>query len=116
VRALDCDPEAIRVARANARANGVHKMLRIVRGDVAKLPLHAAKPYDLVCANLNSTLLLAAGRRIIAQLNPCGTLVLAGILKSEFSRVQKVFAKFGLKLAVKKTGNEWCSGSFFYTK
>jgi ribosomal protein L11 methyltransferase len=116
VRALDCDPEAIRVARANASANNVHKTLRITRGDVAKLPIHPAKQYDLVCANLNSTLLLAAGRRIAAQLDRAGTLVLAGILKSEFFRVQKVFAKFGLKLASKNTRNEWCSGSFFYTK
>jgi ribosomal protein L11 methyltransferase len=59
VRAIDCDPEAVRVARANARANGVEQKLRITRRDVAKLPIHAAKQYDLVCANLISTLLVA---------------------------------------------------------
>ncbi|MGA3284747.1 MAG: 50S ribosomal protein L11 methyltransferase [Verrucomicrobiota bacterium] len=116
VRAFDFDPEAVRVARANARVNGVHKKLRITRGDVAKLPIHAAKQYDLVCANLISTLLMAERRRIAAQLKRGGTLVLAGILKSEFSRVQKVFAEFGLKLAVKKTENEWRSGSFCYAR
>ena len=31
VHAFDFDPEAVRVARANARANGVHKKLRIAR-------------------------------------------------------------------------------------
>ncbi|MGD0251728.1 MAG: 50S ribosomal protein L11 methyltransferase [Verrucomicrobiota bacterium] len=116
VRAIDCDPEAVRVARANARANGVEQKLRITRRDVAKLPIHAAKQYDLVCANLISTLLVAERRRIAAQLKRGGTLVLAGILKSEFSGVQKVFAKLGLKLAVAKTGNEWRSGSFYYAK
>jgi ribosomal protein L11 methyltransferase len=116
VRAFDCDPEAVRIARANARANGVHKKARITRGDVAKLPIHAAKQYDLVCANLISTLLLAEGRRIAAQLKPGGTLVLAGILKSEFAQVQKVFAGLGLKLAAAKTGNEWRSGSFYYAR
>ena len=116
VRALDCDPEAVRVAQANARANGVHKRLRIVRGDLAKLPMHAAKRYDLICANLLSTLLIAERRRIVAQLKRSGTLVLAGILKSEFSRVRKAFADSGLKLAVKKTDNEWCSGSFHYAR
>ena len=116
VRAFDCDPEAVRVARANARANGVHKKLRITRGDVAKLPIHAAKQYDLVCANLISTLLMAERRRIAAQLKRGGTLVLAGILKSEFSRVQKIFAKLGLKLAAAKTENEWRSGSFCYAR
>jgi len=116
VRAFDCDPEAVRVARANARANGVHKKLRIARGNVAKLPIHAAKQYDLICANLISTLLVAERRRITAQLKRDGTLVLAGILKSEFSWVQKAYAGLGLKLAVAKTGNEWRSGSFCYAK
>jgi len=116
VRALDCDPEAVRVARANARANRVHKKLRITRRDVAKLPIHGAKQFDLVCANLISTLLLAERRRLAAQLKPGGTLVLAGILKSEFSRLQKAFAELGLKLAVAKTEDEWRSGSFCYAR
>ena len=116
VHAFDCDPEAIRVARANARANKVHKKLSITRGDVAKLPMHAVKQYDLVCANLISTLLLAERQRITAVLKRGGTLVLAGILKSEFSRVQTIFGGLGLKLAVARTENEWRSGSFYYAR
>ena len=116
VRALDCDPEAVRVARANARVNGVQKKLRIERGDLAKLPIHAVKRYDLICANLISTLLLAERRRIVAQLKRGGTLVLAGILKSEFPRVQRTFTGLGLELACARTENEWRSGSFRYTR
>ena len=116
VHAFDLDPEAVRVARANARANGVHKKLRITRGDVTKLRIHAAKQYDLVCANLISTLLMAERRRIAAQLKRGGTLVLAGILKSEFSQMQKIFEELGLKLAARKIENEWCSGSFCFTE
>jgi len=116
VRAFDCDPESVRVARANARANGVYKKLRITRQDVAKLPIHAGKQYHLVCANLISPLLIAERQRIAAQLKRGGTLVLAGILKSEFSGVQKVFEKLGLKLAFAKTGNGWHSGSFYYAR
>ena len=116
VRAFDCDPEAVQVARANARANGVHKKLRITRGDVAKLPIHGAKQYDWVCANLISPLLLTKRRRLAAQVKCGGTLVLAGMLKSEFSQVQKAFAGLGLKLAVVKTEDQWCSGSFYRAK
>ncbi len=116
VRAFDCDPEAVRVARANARANGVQKRLRIARGDVKRLRIQAAKQFDLVCANLISPLLVAERRRIAAQLKRGGTLVLAGILKPEFSEVQKVFEKLGLKLAAAITGNEWRSGSFCYAR
>jgi ribosomal protein L11 methyltransferase len=116
VHAFDFDPEAVRVARANARVNGVHKKLRIARKDVTKLPIHPARQYDLICANLISTLLIAGRRRIVAQLHRGGTLVLAGILKSEFSQMQKIFAELGLKLAARKIENEWCSGSFCFAE
>ena len=116
VHAFDFDPEAVHVARANARANGVQRKLRIMRRDMTKLPIHPARQYDLICANLISTLLIAGRRRIVAQLRGGGTLVLAGILRSEFSQVQKIYAKLGLKLAIKKIENEWCSGSFCYAE
>jgi ribosomal protein L11 methyltransferase len=116
VHAFDFDPEAVRVARANARANGVHKKLRIARRNVTKLPIHPARQYDLICANLISTLLIAGRRRIVAQLHRGGTLVLAGILKSEFSQVQKIFEELGLYLAARKIENEWCSGSFCFAE
>jgi ribosomal protein L11 methyltransferase len=114
VYAFDFDPEAVRVARTNARANGIHKKLRMVRADVTKLPVHPARRYDLICANLVSTLLISERRRVVAQLNRGGTLVLAGILKSEFAQVRKAFEEPGLKLAARKVENEWCSGSFYY--
>jgi len=112
VHAFDFDPDAVRIARANARANGVHNQLRIARRNVTKLPIQPVRQYDLICANLISTLLIAERRRIVAQLKRGGRLVLAGILKSEFSQMQKFFAELGLKLAASKTEKEWRSGSF----
>lgn len=114
VQAMDIDPESVRVARANARRNRVHQKLRIRRRDVAELPVRTRTRYDLVCANLTSPLLLAERRRIVAQLKRGGTLVLAGILKSEFSQIRRIYAALGLKLAVIQTENEWRSGSFSY--
>jgi ribosomal protein L11 methyltransferase len=112
VHALDFDPEAVRVARVNARANRVHHQLKIRRGDVTKSPMCPRQRYDLVCANLTSNLLIAERRRIAAQLSGTGTLVLAGILKPEFAAVQKAYAVLGLELVCCRTETEWCSGSF----
>jgi ribosomal protein L11 methyltransferase len=114
VRAFDFDPAAVRVARANARANRVANKLQITRGDVTKLPLHAARRFDLICANLISNLLIAERRRIMRRLHKNGTLVLAGILKSEFVQVQKAFEDLGLKLIRSKSEKEWRSGSFCF--
>ena len=116
IRAIDFDPEAVRVARANARANRVHNKLRMARGDVAKLPLRAGRQYDLICANLISNLLIAEKRRIAAQLNRRGTLVLAGILKREFAQVRTAFEELGLKLVSSKCQGEWRSGSFCFIR
>jgi len=48
VQALDHDPRALRVARANARARGVAGRVRVARSDL----FGAARPADLVLANL----------------------------------------------------------------
>ena len=112
VRAFDFDPEAVRVARANARVNHVEPKLKIARGDVTKLPIHPAQQYDLVSANLISNLLIAERKKIAAQLRPAGILILAGILKSEFGEVQKFYEDLGLKLVSAKSKREWRSGAF----
>jgi ribosomal protein L11 methyltransferase len=112
VYAFDFDSEAVRVALANARMNRVTQKLSITRGDVAKLLFRPPKKYDLVCANLISNLLIAERRRIVAQMNCGGTLVLAGILRSEFSAVQSAFEELGLRLLRCRVEKEWRSGSF----
>jgi ribosomal protein L11 methyltransferase len=114
VHAFDFDPEAVRVARENARKNKVDARLKPVRGDVTKLPLQSARQYDLVCANLISNLLIAERRRIANRLKRDGTLVLAGILAAEFSEVERAFAGVGLKLVASRVENEWRSGSFCF--
>jgi ribosomal protein L11 methyltransferase len=81
VCAFDFDPEAVRVARANARSNGVLPKIKIVQDDVTQLSARTNWRYDFICANLISDLLVAERKRIVAQLSPGGILVLAGILK-----------------------------------
>jgi ribosomal protein L11 methyltransferase len=112
VHAFDFDPESVRVARANACVNQVARKIKIGLGDVTKLPHRPTQKYDLICANLISNLLIAERRRIVAQLNPGGTLVLAGILKSEFVQVQKSYGELGLKLTAARSEKEWRSGAF----
>jgi ribosomal protein L11 methyltransferase len=114
VDALDFDPEAVRITRTNARVNGVLNQIKITAGDVSKLPMPAQRQYDLICANLISDLLIAQRKRIVKQLRRSGTLVLAGVLRSEFSQVRTAFEKLGLKLASAKSENEWRSGSFYF--
>jgi len=114
VKAFDFDPESVRVAKANARVNGVERKLKITRGDVTKLPVRAEKKFQLVCANLISNLLIAEKKKIVEQVRRDGTLVLAGILAAEFDLVQRAFEGLGLRLVASKIENEWRSGAFCF--
>jgi ribosomal protein L11 methyltransferase len=110
--AFDFDLHAVQIACRNARRNRLTGKIRFRHADVAKLPARPALKYNLICANLISNLLIAERRRIVAQLNRGGILVLAGILKSEFWEVQEAFEDLRLKLFSGKTEKEWRSGSF----
>ena len=114
VHAFDFDPEAVRVAKENARKNRVDSKIKLTRGDITKLPLKPARQYDLVCANLISNLLISEKRRIVNRLKPDGILVLAGILAAEFGDVERAFVALNLKLTASRVENEWCSGSFCF--
>ncbi len=112
VRAIDLDPEAVRVAQENARSNGVLPAISIGRADLAKLPMRTAQRYDFICANLISNLLVSQKRRILNRLRHGGTLVLAGILQCEFAFVQTAYEAAGLRLVASRIEGEWRSGAF----
>jgi ribosomal protein L11 methyltransferase len=114
VTAFDCDPEAVRVARANARANGVLERIRFSRGDVRELSLAPSRRHQLVCANLIANLLLEERDRIVAQVAKEGCLVLAGILRSEFEQVVNHYKAAGLRLVASRARNEWRSGALVW--
>jgi ribosomal protein L11 methyltransferase len=112
VDAFDFDPVAVRVARKNCRDNAVESVVHPTRQDLRKLPLQTRKKYDLICANLTSDLLVSERDRILARLARSGTLILAGILATEFPAVQKCYENSGLHLRNTRTEREWQSGAF----
>lgn len=114
VSALDFDPDAVRAARANAKRNQVNIQVR--RADATRLPPNPRRRYHFICANLISGLLVSERERIAAQLARDGILVLAGILKLEFSEVRRGYEELGLELVSTKIEKEWQSGSFCFGK
>jgi ribosomal protein L11 methyltransferase len=111
VEALEVDPEAVRVAKSNASANGVSRQVLIRQADFTKLPGRGPQ-FDVVCANLISTLLINERRRVTARVRTGGMLVLAGILAEEFDQLRKNYETDGFKLVRTKQQKEWRSASF----
>jgi len=112
VLALDVDPDAVVIARENARRNGLAGKIVFQRQDIATLPRRASRRYSVICANLLTPLLLLQRARILAQLEKGGVLILAGILKSEFETIKAAYTSEELRLVAKRVEREWCSGSF----
>ncbi len=112
VRCFDFDPEAVRVAKANALQNGVAHRVRPTRQDLTKLPLTSATRYDVVCANLIYDLLIAERERILNRVRPDGVLVLAGILQTQFTKVERAYCRSGWRLFATEVEKEWQSGAF----
>jgi ribosomal protein L11 methyltransferase len=109
---FDFDPVAVRMALKNCRSNRVDRRVSISRKDLTRLPGRSRIRFDLVCANLISTLLISEKERILNRLAPGGTLVLAGILATEFAEVRQAFEATGLRLTKTKIEREWQSGAF----
>lgn len=114
VEAFDFDPQAVRVGRQNATRNKVQDRVWPRQQDLAILPVRNCQQWDVICANLTADLLVGQARKILARLKPGGHLILAGILRHQFSEVRKTYENFGLTLAARESKNEWQSGRFVY--
>jgi ribosomal protein L11 methyltransferase len=112
IEALDFDREALRVARANAELNGVASRIYFLPRDLNRLSPQSTSQFSVVCANLVSHLLLEHKQKLINRVEPDGLLVVAGILKAEFSVVQRAYEAAGLKLTTSRAKAEWRSGAF----
>lgn len=113
VDAFDFDPDCVRVANENAELNGVAGILKVTQGDIARVPKRPKQRHSVVCANLIYDLLIAQRDRLLARVAPGGSLVLAGILETQFDQVCMAFDQSGWRIRTSKVDKEWRSGTFF---
>jgi ribosomal protein L11 methyltransferase len=107
VWAVDVDPEARRAARDNGERNGVADRVHIGTALV-----DGPGRFDLIAANLLSSLLVEMAPALAAALAPAGHAVVSGILDVEAPDVVAAFAARGLHESSRVTGGgagEWVS-------
>lgn len=112
VKAFDFDPDSVQVTRENALNNNVLEQIKISKSDLTKLKAVTRQRYDFVCANLTHDLLKSCAATIANRVKPGGQLLLAGILKEQFSAVKKCFNTLGFRQIRTQEEKEWKSGSF----
>ena len=89
VTAIDIDPQALRAAAENARANGVSDRVSVVAAETATSA--AAEPASLVVANILAGPLAALAPALAQLTVPGGGIALSGILDAQAEEVAGAF-------------------------
>ena len=94
--AIEIDKRAARIAALNVRQNHVQPRVRVIAGDGARYI--AGKHFDLVFANILMRPLIRLAPKLTRALEPGGTLILSGLLRSQAPLVREAYASRGLVL------------------
>ena len=99
VLATDIEPWSVRVARQNARRNGVGRLVRPILADGWRsVIVRKSGPYDLVFGNILARPLRLMARDLARHLAPGGVAILAGLLRSQAHDVLAAHRRNGLVL------------------
>jgi ribosomal protein L11 methyltransferase len=101
IEALDTDPEAVEIARENARLNSVSDQIAFQVGGVSEQTSSA----DLVCANLTAPVIVELLPLLLGA--TCGRLVLSGILAEQIEQVRSRLLELGTDNFEIEQDGEW---------
>jgi ribosomal protein L11 methyltransferase len=108
VTAADVDPQAVRLARRNARRNGVGALVTVLRSDgYGAVAIARRGPYDLITANILARPLAAMAPRLAAHLAPGGVALLSGLLSDQERLVVSAHRAHGLRLRDRVRRDDW---------
>ena len=110
VLASDIDPVSVRVARDNARFNGVGSLVEAIRATGFSAPQFAARaPFDLVLANILANPLRQLATPMAAHLAPMALVILSGLLPHQAQGVIASYRARGLLLRRQLVIDGWSS-------
>lgn len=108
VLASDIDGQAVRIARANAYANGAGSSVEVVRAPgLSAAPITRGKPYDLVFANILLGPLKRLASPIARVLAPGGRVILSGLLDAQGASALAFYRAQGLSLEARFSLEGW---------
>ncbi|MBR5236635.1 MAG: 50S ribosomal protein L11 methyltransferase [Clostridia bacterium] len=117
--AVDIDPNAARIARENARRNGIgDKNYRIFAGnvleDAALVEAISDRKYDIILANIVADVIIALSPAISPLLKDDGVYITSGIITDRGDEVLACYEKQPLKLSHQSQSGDWLA--LDYTK
>jgi ribosomal protein L11 methyltransferase len=103
--AIEIDKRAAAIAEINAKQNRVASRVRVIAGDGARYI--AGKQFDLVFANILMRPLIKLSPKLVRAVEPGGTLILSGLLRSQAPLVREAYANRGLILEKQIPKEAW---------
>jgi ribosomal protein L11 methyltransferase len=108
VLATDIEPWSVRVAKSNARLNRLNGRIRFWVADGWRdRRVRRAAPYGLVFANILARPLCLMAPALAAHLEPGGTAILSGLLRSQSRAVEVAHRRRGLRLEGRVQAGAW---------
>lgn len=104
VWATDNDPQAVRAARANARANETE--LTVLEGSLCE---GLSGQADLIVANIITDVLLQLAGQVAPYLAPGGRLLCSGIHPERLPELEAALIASGLQVLERQRGKEWAA-------
>jgi ribosomal protein L11 methyltransferase len=103
--AFDNDPVSVEQCNANAARNGVDGIIHFFRADILE-PGWNAKPADILCANILTSVLLDAAPLIKRATRQ--RMILSGIREIEADAVAETFMQLGCREVSRDGDGKWC--------
>ncbi|PZE22719.1 50S ribosomal protein L11 methyltransferase [Paenibacillus xerothermodurans] len=122
VLALDLDPVAVSSAQENARLNGLQNQITVKHSDLlqvlqeqtdgrseaaAEVPLGVRLPVQVVVANILAEIILLFVQDVYDVLEPGGTYVVSGVIKSKQQDVEQALAAVGFSVTGQYEEQDW---------
>jgi len=109
VRAVDIDPNCVRVTAANARANGADAIVRAAEGSPGSawpFPEPAAG-FDVVVANIIARVIIEIAAPLVAALAPGGRLIVSGVIGERERETCAALAAAGARVESVRAMGDW---------
>jgi ribosomal protein L11 methyltransferase len=104
VTAADADPDAIEVARANVRRNGVEQSVAVIETDS---PLSIGLRADMVTANITAKTIMTLRDQLAYIVRDGGLLVASGMTHREDEGVSLSMGEVGFSVIDRLTEGQW---------
>lgn len=108
--ASDRDCVAVKTAKANIRANGVHPRIQCLQAPGARHSgIRAKAPYDLVLCNILAKTLKSLSGPLASVLSKNGVIILSGLLDRQINEVSALYRSRRFSPLFRLSHREWAT-------